>query len=423
MLGPQGTAFFVILMVVFGALIVWIVVAKQLVFRILAACLAFVPAMMFGVAAVNKYYDYYQNWGTVVSDFITNQGVPSLPKVPQLGNGSKRGIDAALGLTPALRSEAAQTGFVFQTQVAAPKLKISRAVYIFLPPQYFQPKYAHYRFPAIELLHGSPGDPEQWIDILTVVPTMDEMIASHQADPAVLIMPDNDGNRKYSLQCLNALGIQDATYLAVSVPDYIAGRLQVQPPGRAWGVAGLSEGAYCAANLALQYPARYGFAGTLSGYFAPLADQLPASKAPGAPILYRDPFRGNLALRRQNTPSYFINHIPLGTQVPQFFLAAGRLDGQDVAAAESFRQELQLRQSVVPMDLVPNGGHDATVWRGALRPMFSWMTPQLTVQAQRADAAAAARARAEAKAAQAKAHPAPACRVFPTPKNPAAGKP
>jgi enterochelin esterase-like enzyme len=410
-------------MVVFGALIVWAVVTKQLVFRILAACLAFVPAMLFGVAAVNKYYDYYQNWGTVVSDFITSPGVPSLPKVPQLGNGSKRGMDAALGLTPALRSEAAQTGFVFQTQVAAPQLKISRAVYIFLPPQYFQAKYAHYRFPAIELLHGSPGDPEQWIDILNVVPIMDEMLASHQADPAVLIMPDNDGNRKYSLQCLNALGIQDASYLAGSVPDYISSRLQVQPPGRAWGVAGLSEGGFCAANLALQYPARYGFAGSLSGYFSPLADQLPATNLPGSPILYRSPFPGNPGLLRRNTPSSYINNIPLGTQIPQFFLAAGSLDAQDVQAAESFRQELQLHQSVVPLDLVPNGGHDATVWRSALRPMFSWMTPQLTLQAQRADAAAAARARAQARAARAKAHPAPAGRVIPTPKNLAGGKP
>jgi hypothetical protein len=78
---------------------------------------------------------------------------------------------------------------------------------------------------------------------------------------------------------------------------------------------------------------------------------------------------------------------------------------------------------VVPLDLVPNGGHDATVWRGALRPMFSWMTPQLTVQAQRADAAAAARARAKARAARAKPHPAPVGRVIPTPKNPAPGKP
>ena len=50
----------------------WLAVAKQVVFRVLAACLAFIPAMMFGVAAVNKYYDYYQNWNAAVSD-LTGQ--------------------------------------------------------------------------------------------------------------------------------------------------------------------------------------------------------------------------------------------------------------------------------------------------------------------------------------------------------------
>ena len=72
MLEPQSTTFFLLLMVVFGGLMWWLAVAKQVVFRVLAACLAFIPAMMFGVAAVNKYYDYYQNWNAAVSD-LTGQ--------------------------------------------------------------------------------------------------------------------------------------------------------------------------------------------------------------------------------------------------------------------------------------------------------------------------------------------------------------
>ena len=38
------------------------------VFRVIAASLAFVPAMVFGIFAVNKYYDYYQTWGALYSD-------------------------------------------------------------------------------------------------------------------------------------------------------------------------------------------------------------------------------------------------------------------------------------------------------------------------------------------------------------------
>jgi len=78
---PQSTEFFLILIAVFGALVWWLIVAKQLVFRVLAACLAFIPAMMFGVATVNKYYDYYQNWNAAISD-LTNQGVQAAVDVP-----------------------------------------------------------------------------------------------------------------------------------------------------------------------------------------------------------------------------------------------------------------------------------------------------------------------------------------------------
>jgi enterochelin esterase-like enzyme len=422
-LGPQGTAFFLILMVVFGGLVVWLVIAKQVVFRVLAACLAFVPAMLFGVAAVNKYYDYYQTWGSVTADFITNQGVPTLPKVPQLANDSNRQIDSALGLPPNLRIEAAQTGYLFQTQVTAPKVRITRTVFIYLPPQYFQRSYVHYRFPVIELLHGSPGNPEQWVDVMNVLPTLDDLLATHQADPAVLVMPDTDGGRQYSLQCLNAVGgVQDATYVATSVPDYIAAHLRVQPPGKAWGVAGLSEGGFCAANLALQYPTRYGYAGVMSGYFVPLGNRVPKHNRPGQPVIYVNPFAGHPALKARNTPQLYISHIPPGTLLPQFWLAAGKLDGQDVQTAESFRQQLQLRQAVVPLWIVPNGSHNATVWRGALRPMFIWMTPQLDHQAKLANAALAASERAQAKAKaekEARSHVTPPGGVPGTIKNPA----
>ena len=34
------------------------------------------------------------------------------------------------------------------------------------------------------------------------------------------------------------------------------------------------------------------------------------------------------------------------------------------------------------MDIVPGGGHQASVWRAALTPMLDWMTPQLAQDVQ-----------------------------------------
>jgi enterochelin esterase-like enzyme len=230
---------------------------------------------------------------------------------------------------------------------------------------------------------------------MNVLPTLDDMVATRQADPVVLVMPDTDGGRQYSLQCLNAVGgVQDATYVAEDVPDFVAASYRVQPPGKAWGVAGLSEGGFCAANLALQYPSRFGAAGSMSGYFAPLDNLSPRRGRPGAAAVYTLPFRGHPALKARNTPAEYITRLPAGALIPQFFLAAGAQDAQDVQAAESFRQELQLYQASVPLVLIRGASHDAKAWRGAERPMFEWMTPQLAHQAALADAAWTARERA-----------------------------
>jgi len=213
------------------------------------------------------------------------------------------------------------------------------------------------------------------------------------------VMPDTDGSEKYSLQCLNAIGgVPDATYVAVDVPDFVAANYRVQPPGKAWGIGGLSEGGFCAANLSLQYPSRFGYAGVISGYFAPTDNLVPIGNRPGAPAVYTPPFPGHPELLKKNSPDVYITRLPPGTLIPQFFLAAGADDAQDVQAAQSFRQQVQLYQANVPLVLVPNATHNATAWRGALRPMFSWMTPQLTHQARLADQALAASQRARAKA-------------------------
>ena len=322
MFEPQGTGFFLLLMVVFGALIVWVAVAKQVVFRVLAACLAFLPAMVFGIASVNKFYDYYQTWGGMVSD-LTGQGASTIPKYTVAGAGSHKQFDKDIGRVTST-AEDAQVGYLFQTTITGVRSHLVRDVYVYLPPQYFQKAYAHYKFPVIELLHGSPGNPEAWVSVLDVIPTFLSLLVVHPSDAAVLVMPDTDGGQQYALQCLNdPHGIQDMTFVAEDVPDYIARFVRVQPPGRAWGVAGYSEGGYCAANIALQEPDRYGAAGVMSGYFVPIQSQVPAGNKPGGKPYLTNVFAGQPAQQFMNTPKAYLTKIPVDVQLPAFWLAAG----------------------------------------------------------------------------------------------------
>jgi enterochelin esterase-like enzyme len=370
MLEPQSTALFVLLIAMFGMLMWRTLAARRAAFRVLAACLAFVPAMTFGVLAVNKYYGYYQTWGSMVAD-LTQQSASAASHVPEVEFAAR----SRAGTLDGSRSHltlAEQQGYLVRLVVTGQRSHLTRAVYVYLPPQYFQPANRAYRFPVIELIHGQPGEPQDWISVVGVTRAFGHLLADKRAQAAVLVMPDANGGDKVSLQCLDqAGGPQDLTYLAVDLPGQLARTLRVRRPGPGWGVAGYSEGGFCAANMALRFPGRYGAAGVLSGYFAPFGNRLSVS---GPPV---SPFGGSTLRREQNTPLDELRMLPAATVIPRFWLGAGAADGQAVADAEAFRQELRPRQVNVPLELTPGGGHTMTTWRAELPSMLTWMTPRL----------------------------------------------
>src|SRR6185437_1331040 len=102
------------------------------------------------------------------------------------------------------------------------------------------------------------------------------------------------------------------------------------------GIAGYSEGGFCAANLGLQHGSVFNEAGVLSGYFRPDLNQL----------------------------------ISPPRRVTAF---ASKKQEKDNTPIELLR----CRQPSVTLKLVPNGGHTMLTWRLLLPPMLQWMTKGL----------------------------------------------
>ena len=375
MLEPQSTALFLLLLVVFVALVAWMALARQPVFRVFAACLAFIPAMLFGVAAVNKYYDYYQTWGAMAAD-LGGQGTTQMASAPTVDHASARQISAILGSKVNLKA-AASHGQIIRMTVPGKLSHLSRPAYVYLPPQYFRTGFSRFRFPVIELFPGFPGTPLDWINVMGFTSAYAALLADGVVKPAVLVMPDTNGGVRISLQCLNVHhGPQDATYLAVDLPSYLPTALRVQPPGPAWGVAGYSEGGYCAANLALVYRLRWGAAGILSGYFTPGKDQL------GNPVRLVSPFGHDKHALRENTPRLRIAALPVSDSIPQFWLGVGGRDVLGLRDARNFQRLLIARQPAARLDIVPGGTHTMATWRDLTPPLLEWMTPLLTQAAE-----------------------------------------
>jgi enterochelin esterase-like enzyme len=150
----------------------------------------------------------------------------------------------------------------------------------------------------------------------------------------------------------------------------------VQPPGPAWGIAGYSEGGFCAANLALVYRLRWGAAGILSGYFTPSKDQL------GNPPRLVNPFGGNKHQARVNTPRLRIAALPVTESIPKFWLGVGGKDVLGLRDARNFQRLLIARQPSARLDIVPGGTHTMATWRDLIPTMLEWMTPLLTQAAE-----------------------------------------
>ncbi len=124
---------------------------------------------------------------------------------------------------------------------------------------------------------------------------------------------------------------------------------------------------------------------------------MPANGQPGGKPIDVFEFARNKKLLTRNSPVEYVTQMPTSVFVPQFFLAAGAADGNDIQGAETFKQELALRDAAVPLDIVQGGGHQGGVWREALTPMFDWMTPQLATAAQRNERVEAAQRKAAAE--------------------------
>jgi hypothetical protein len=193
MLGPQSPVLFIALAVTFGALW-WMLAAGRAVFRILAAVLAFTLATAFGVLAVNRYYGYYETWGAAIGD-VTSQGVSGVNAAPRAsGSGlPARSQLRVRGSSEVYRRLAQQQGYTLRLSVAGQRSHLTRVVYVYLPPQYFQRAYQGYRFPVVELIHGQPGEPQDWINVVGVPVTLDELVTERLARPVVLVMPDANG--------------------------------------------------------------------------------------------------------------------------------------------------------------------------------------------------------------------------------------
>jgi dienelactone hydrolase len=354
--GPQSAVVLLLLVAAFGGLAYGMARRGRLLLRLGSGVLAFAIASVFGMALVNRFYDYYQTWGDLYNDLAGHQ--PGLAALPPTG-----------GRALAPGGERAKNGLLVSAPIGGSKSGISRDGLVYLPPEYFQPQFADVKFPVLELMHGSPGRPTDWQTGLHLTETYKDLLAKKKAKPAILVVPDINGTAGGATgsQCLDHPGgVQNDTYLSQDVPADVIGKFRAQPVGAHWGVAGFSEGGFCAANLALRHPQVYAVSGVMSGYFQPLPER-------GV-----DPFHGDAQARLANDPMWLLSRTSVGGPIPSFWLMAGSSDRGDTMEAQLFKSVLLQHGENAPLVLIPRARHTFAAWNPALPKLLTWATERLS---------------------------------------------
>ena len=160
-----------------------------------------------------------------------------------------------------------QRGSVQHLKVASPALGgRSQDVYVYLPPGYArQPQR---RYSVLYLLHGFPGRPLAFLLTVRLGVVEDELVAKHQAQPLILVLPFGSTGTFTDKEWANGTGSAEqwGTFVSRDVVHAIDARYRTIATRRGRAIGGLSEGGYGAINLAMQHPREFAVVESWSGY-------------------------------------------------------------------------------------------------------------------------------------------------------------
>ena len=232
-----------------------------------------------------------------------------------------------------------------------------RRGFVYLPPGFSTSR----RYPVIYLLHGLPGDPDEYVDAVRRQDVADALISEGAARPFIAIVPAAGPDVHYNGEWAGPW----ESYL-LRVVDWADRTLPTirNPAGRT--LAGLSAGGYGAVDIGLRNRGLFGRIESWSGYFTPLHDG-PFKRADGELLAENDPTKLAPAeareLRRART---------------RFFLSSGPTHSHWAKEEQTiaFAQELRLLALPVTLELFPSRRGEWTAQidaglRWAFRPRAS----------------------------------------------------
>ncbi|GAA1507476.1 alpha/beta hydrolase-fold protein [Streptomyces albidochromogenes] len=309
--------------------------------------------------AANKSFLFYGSWtdlfgqetelGVVVDHSAAARDITVV---------DKQGMDVAGGTKPRVG------GQIQKIVIAGEKSRIAGQAYVYLPPEYFKPRYADKNFPAALVLTGYPGTAENLLKGLRYPRTAHTQAQAGRMQPMVLVMLRPTVAPPRDTECVDVpRGPQTETFLAEDIPKAVSETYRVGTRARNWGVIGNSTGGYCALKFALHHPATFSAGAGLSAYYRAAEDPTTG-----------DLFHGDDRARKRADLMWSLDHVkPSNTS---FLVTSSRHGEDNLKETQRFVAKVRppARVSSITLD---NGGHNFGTWRREIPAAMEWLSGRL----------------------------------------------
>ena len=328
-------------------------------------------AVLLVAAAANDYGYFYGSWTGLwhgVGQAVTGSSFGPVRVVTvDTARGPrpvKGGIVSASGPHFSNAVDWASRGRVETVTIHGGITGLHAQAHVYLPPQYFQPRFAHARFPALEVLSGYPGRNVQLTKRLTYPPLMLRDLHRHKAQPMVLVMMRSSVVLPRDTECTDVPGgPQVETFFAQDVPLAVSHYYRVRAD--AWGAIGDSTGGYCAAKIAMMNPSVFHAAATLSGYFTTLHDTTTGNL-----------WGGSAMVRNLNNLDWRLRHMPAP---PVSVLVTTSRDERGPLGITNSLRFVSLARSPMQVSVIiePHGGHNFATWLPEIPKALDWLSARV----------------------------------------------
>lgn len=258
------------------------------------------------------------------------------------------------GFTPPRRLAQSAPGRLETVHFYSEALRRRAEYLVYLPAGYSTLR----RYPVMYLLHGSPGRPQLFFDVGDAGIRLDNLISQGAVPSMILVALDGriGGSQLSDSEWANTPSGDFESYVVEAVHD-VDRRFATIAARDARVIAGYSEGAYGALNIALHHPRLFGAVQVWSGYFT----------QPNPAGVFRGTSRAVLAY---NSPQYYVSRISQKLKRPRLkvFIYGGRSDPATILIAPMVR--LLRKAHVAATYAIYPGGHDWQLWNAHFDQML-----------------------------------------------------